>query len=107
MNIFQAKCVLRCRSTLQARNVWLDFTYSGCGYSYGYVVNTLSQLSALGLLVKREINNGERRGRKTFYTATPEGITEASNVIETQVKSIQADCIVDKATTLDTYVDNK
>ncbi|MEM5855545.1 MAG: hypothetical protein QW472_04490, partial [Candidatus Aenigmatarchaeota archaeon] len=57
--------------------------------SYNYIVNKLSQLATLGYLIKREINHGNERGRKTFYTATPQAVVEAMNVIENFVKDKQ------------------
>jgi len=87
MNVLEAKIVLRCRNTKQARNIWLDFRNTGQNYSYNYIVNKCSQLASLDYLVKRESNHGSERGRKTFYTATSDAIVEAMKVFENKAKS--------------------
>jgi|GEM_PF-2588410 len=89
MNLLEARIILRCRKTTQAKEVWLDLYNFGYEYSYNYIVNKLSQLATLGYLIKREINHGNERGRKTFYTATPQAVVEAVNFIESKVKQLQ------------------
>jgi hypothetical protein len=89
MNLLEARIILRCRKTTQAKEVWLDLYNFGYEYSYNYIVNKLSQLAALGYLIKREINHGNERGRKTFYTATPQAVVEAMNFIEERMKQLQ------------------
>lgn len=89
MNMLEARIILRCRNTIQAKEVWLDLYNYGYEYSYNYIVNKLSQLASLGYLIKREINHGNERGRKTFYTATPQAVVEAMNFIESRMKQLQ------------------
>jgi len=89
MNLLEARIVMKCRNTRQARDIWLDFRNLCQDYSYNYIVNKSSQLSVLGYLVKREINHGKERGRKTFYIATPQDVVEAMNVIESHVNQLQ------------------
>jgi hypothetical protein len=89
MNLLEARIILLCRKTVQAKEVWLELYNLGYEYSYNYIVNKLSQLATLGYLIKREVNHGSERGRKTFYTATPQAVVEAMNFIEERIKQLQ------------------
>jgi len=91
MNLLEARIVMKCRNIKQARDIWLDFRNLCQDYSYNYIVNRCSQLAYLGYLIKKEINHGKERGRKTFYTATPQSVVEAMNVIESFVKGRQTE----------------
>jgi len=91
MNLLEARIVMKCRNIRQAKNIWLDFRDLGQDYSYNYIVNRCSQLAFLGYLIKREINYGKERGRKTFYTATPQAVVEAMKTVEEFVKSKQTE----------------
>ena len=89
MNLLEARIVMKCKNIRRARDIWLDFRALCQDYSYSYIINRCSQLAMLGYLVKREINQGKERGSKTFYTATPQAVVEAMNVIEERVKQLQ------------------
>jgi hypothetical protein len=82
MNITEAKVILQCRRSIRPGDVWSNLKFYGMKYSINYVYSILSRLAKEHHLIKREVNDGGSVGRTIYYTAPPEIIVQALNVIE-------------------------
>ena len=78
-----------CKDTKSVKQIMVELRNRCFEREYSHVCNTCSLLSCQGLLVKRNINKGDDRGRPSYYTATDTGIAEAVRWIDNLIRERQ------------------